>query len=80
MYAKLENGMLKYPPKHLKENGRYVANYNHHTQDLIADGYMFVEEVEPENREGYYPVARYTEQDGKIIQSWEYKEITEEEI
>ena len=80
MYAKLENGMLNYPPKHLHKDGRYVANYNHHTQDLIADGYLEVVEAEqPEAKEGFYTSFRYEERDGKIIQSWEYKEITEED-
>ena len=72
MYAKLENGNIKYPPQHLKENGRYVANYNNHTEDLIADGWLEVVESEPEHKEGKAPVAKYKEKGGKIIQSWEY--------
>ena len=74
MFAKIENGVLKYPPKHLNENGRYVANYNHHTQDLIADGWMEVITSEPEQREGFNPIPRYEEIDGCIYQTWDYVE------
>ena len=77
MYAKLENGRIIYPPKHLKEAGRYIANYNHHEEALQADGWLEVVESEPENREGFSPVARYEESNNKIIQSWDYVEATE---
>lgn len=80
MYAKLENGKITYPPKHLKEDGRYVANYNHHDEDLIADGWLEVVQSEPEKRDGFSPVARYEERDGKIYQTWEYVEIEYEEL
>lgn len=80
MFAKIENGYIIYPPKHLKENGRYVANYNKHIDDLIADGWLEVIETTPEQREGYYPVAKYEEKDGKIYQTWEYFEANEEEL
>lgn len=80
MFAKIENGYIKYPPKHLKENGRYVANYNHHDEDLIADGWLEVVQSEPEQRDGFSPVARYEERDGKIYQTWEYVEIEDEEL
>lgn len=80
MYGKIENGQIKFPPKHLKENGRYVANYDHHDEDLIADGWLEVVKSEPEHIDGKTPVARYTEQGGKIIQSWEYVDVGEEEL
>ena len=79
MYAKLENGQLKYPPKHLKEAGRYIANYNHHEEALQADGWLEVVQSEPEQRAGFSPVARYEESDGKIFQRWDYVETNEGE-
>lgn len=79
MYAKIENGEIKFPPKHLKENGRYVANYNHHDEELLADGWIKVEESQPEEKDGFSLVCRYVAKNGKIVQEWEYVEITEEE-
>lgn len=74
MYAKLENGNIQYPPQHLKENGRYIANYNHHEEALKEDGWLEVVESEPEQREGFVPVAKYKKVKGKIVQSWDYVE------
>lgn len=80
MYVKLKNGSLIYPPKFLKENGRYIANYNHYTKKLLEDGWLeLVEAEQPEAKEGFYTSFRYEERDGKIYQIWEYKEITEED-
>ena len=79
MYAKLENGQIKFPPKHLKEAGRYIANYNHHDEALKEDGWLEVVESEPEQREGYYPICKYRQDGDKIIQEWDYVEDTEEE-
>lgn len=80
MYAKIENGNIKYPPQHLKENGRYIANYNHHDEAIKEDGWLEVVESEPEHREGKVPMARYEERDGKIYQSWDYVDVGEEEL
>lgn len=80
MYGKIENGRIKFPPKHLKENGRYVANYDHHDEALRADGWLELVTSEPEQREGFYPVEKYTEENGKIIQSWEYVESPEDDL
>lgn len=78
MYAKLINGNIQYPPQHLKENGRYVANYNNHKEDLIADGWLELVETNPERRDGYTPLARYEERFGKIYQTWDYVEAGED--
>ena len=80
MYAKIENGQIKYPPKHLKEAGRYIANYNNHDDALRADGWLELVESAPENREGYFPVARYEERGGKIYQTWEYVESSGDDL
>ena len=80
MYAKLEDGHIKYPPQHLKEESRYIANYNNHEEALKEDGWLEVVESQPEQRDGYYPIAHYEERDGKIIQSWEYVEVTDEDL
>ena len=77
MYGKIENGQIKYPPKHLQEDGRYVANYDQHTEDLIADGWLEIIENEPEIREGYNAVPQYEKRKGKIYQTWTYEKEEE---
>ena len=79
MYAKLENGQIKFPPKHLKEAGRSIANYNHHDEALKEDGWLEVVENEPEQRAGYSPICRYRQDGDKIKKEWDYVEISEEE-
>lgn len=79
MYGKIENGQIKFPPKHLKENGRYVANYDHHDEALKNDGWKEIVESPAEKRNGYYAVPKYIQDGDKIYKSWEYREITEDE-
>ena len=80
MFAKLKDGNIKYPPQHLKEDGRYIANYNHHEEALREDGWLELVESEPTQKEGKVPVAKYKEKGGKIIQSWTYVDVGDEEL
>lgn len=81
MYGKLVDGNLQYPPKHLKENGRYIANYDNHDQALIEDGYKVIEySKKKKDKEGYYQAEIYEELTDKIKVSYEYREVAEDDL
>ena len=81
MYAKIINEKIVFPPKHLKEKGRFIANYMNHEEALKADGWLeIIFEKQPEQREGFKTIMKYTERDGKIYQTWEYTEKTEDDL
>ena len=80
MYGKLINGNLQFPPKHLKENGRYIANYDNHDEALTEDGYKPLEYAEMgKDKRGYYQAEVYTELADRITVTYEYREVTEDD-
>lgn len=81
MYAKLENGILKYAPKNLIINGAKVWNASE--ADHIAQGwYPIVKTEAPTTEEDYYAEAYYEQEGNQIVQKWEIKvaEPTAEEL
>lgn len=61
----------------------YVDNVvvvNPREEDLIDAGYKFFVNNVLEEKEGYYQVPTYIEEDDKIIANYHYEEILNEEI
>jgi hypothetical protein len=74
MYAKLVEGVLVEAPKVLFDSERTYSNPLPET--LVAFGYKPVMEQErPEDKEGFYQVSHYEENDSTITKVWEYVEI-----
>lgn len=74
MYAKLVEGGLVEAPKVLFDSRRTYSNPLPET--LVAFGYKpVVEQERPEDKEGFYQVSHYEENDSTITLVWEYVEI-----
>ena len=79
MLGKLENGhLIVARGKVLRYDNVIVANPRE--EDFIKAGYKLVEDGERlEEREGYYQAPVYTEEDDKIVTTYEYREMTEDD-
>lgn len=68
MYAKLENGQLRYAPRSIVLNGMRIVNPS--AEQYAAKGWLplILTDIPPED--GKTATATYEEQDGKIVQSW----------
>ena len=79
-YGKLVNGVFEpLMKRYLHLDGRIYANPSEKT--LLSLGYKPLIETEPpEEQDGCYVAAVYTETDKEILQSWEYQRLTEPEI
>lgn len=78
MYAKLVEGGLVESPKVLFDSKRTYSNPLPET--LVAFGYKpVVEQERPEDKEGFYQVSHYEENDSEITLVWEYVEIPVED-
>jgi hypothetical protein len=79
-YAKLINDYPSYAPRRLRIGSAWV--YNPTDEHLLAEGYLPVIALDPpETDERHYAEPHWAEENGKIVQSWEVKEIpiTDEE-
>lgn len=75
MYAKLEDGVLKYAPKRLQHNGKTVINPGEDM--LLALGYLPVQYNDPPDvDDGYRAEPRLEQTDTAIVQTWEVVEDT----
>lgn len=72
MFGKLVNGALYLAPKILMVNGEKVV---YPSEDLLRSlEYKEVIYTEvPNMREGYHVIAGWAEQDGKLVQKWNYE-------
>lgn len=69
LYGKIVDGNLQNAPYSIVVEDYRI--YNPLPDQLLADGYLPVVETEPPVIEdGYYAAPHWTEQDGKIVQSW----------
>lgn len=77
-YGKSTNGVFEpFTGRYTHHNGWVYANPTEET--LRELGYKPLKEAEcPEEREGYYISAVYTETDTEIIQEYKYIELPEE--
>lgn len=82
-YGKIVCGALQVPqnyPCSIELDGKTIHNPTE--EQLVAAGYLPIEESEPEEREGKVAVASYAvnEAKTKIVQSWSYIDEPEEHI
>lgn len=71
MYAKLENGALKYAPKKIRYNNNIV--YNPTEAMLIELGYLEVVNTDYPDDGNYY-TSSYEVQNNQIVQVWNLAE------
>lgn len=71
MYAKLENGVLKYAPKKVIYNGKII--FNPSEEILTSLGYMQIVKTECPYDGNY--TSTYEVKNGKIVQVWIDQEI-----
>ena len=73
MFGKIKDGELIIAPKRITHNG-YV-HYNPTDKTYAEAGYLLVVETPyPTDTDDVYYIARYEEQDGKIVRVWEQAE------
>lgn len=79
MYGKIEHGNFLVAPSIIHVGGMTIANPS--DEQIRSAGYLPVETFNPPAEDGMQAVPHYTEQDGKIVQTWTMEPIkaTEEE-
>ena len=77
MLAKLENGQLKVALGKILRYENWIVS-NPREEDFIKAGYKPVEFNPLPEKEGYYQVPEYTEEEDKIIVNYHYEEVQEE--
>lgn len=75
--AKLENGMLKASYCKVLYHGDKIT-VNPREEDFINAGYKPIEDNRMKEKEGYYQVPEYTEEEDKIIINYHYEKLEEE--
>jgi hypothetical protein len=80
MLGKIENGQLVLAQgKVLRHDNVIVANPRE--EDWVAAGYKEVVDGKPlKEKEGFYQVPEYTEEDDKIKTTYRYEEITDDDL
>lgn len=78
MLAKLENGQLKVASGKVLRYDNWVVS-NPREEDFIKAGYKSVEINSLPQKEGYYQIPEYTEEDDKIVVNYRYEELHDEE-
>lgn len=68
MYAKIENGKIKYAPRSIILNGMRISNATQ--SQYAALGWLPLEVTDMPYEDGKTAVSTYTEQSGRIVQSW----------
>ena len=77
MLAKLENGKLIVAGgKVLKHNGWITSNPRE--KDFVDAGYKPVVGERLEEKEGFYQLPEYTEEEDKIVVTYHYEEIPDD--
>lgn len=75
MYAKIENGVLRFAPSCLQHNGKTVINPGE--EMLLALGYLPVQYNDaPAVDDGYRAELHWERTDTAIVQTWEVVEDT----
>ena len=79
MFAKIENGRLKVAGgKVLKYDDKVITNPRE--EDFVKAGYKPFVGNPLKEKEGYYQVAEYTEEDDKIVANYHYEVMPDEEV
>ena len=77
MLAKLVNGNLQVAGGKLLQIGDEIT-VNPREEDFLRAGYKPVVGERLEEKEGFYQVAEYTENDNEIVATYHYEEIEDE--
>ena len=77
MLCKLVDGQLKVAGGRILVWGDLIIS-NPRDEDFINAGYKPVEDNRLPEKEGYYQVPEYTEEEDKIVINYHYEEIPEE--
>ena len=78
MLAKLENGQLKIASGKVLRYDNWIVS-NPREEDFIKAGYKPVEDKILEEKEGFYQVSEYTEKEDKIVATYHYEELPDEQ-
>lgn len=73
MYGKIEHGNFLVAPSIIHVEGMTIANPS--DEQIRSAGYLPVETSNPPAEDGMQAVPHYTEQDGKIVQTWTMEPI-----
>ena len=78
MLAKFIDGQIKFAGgKILEHDGNVTVNPR--DEDFISVGYKPVEEHRLEEKDGFYQVPEYTEKEDKIVATYHYEELPDEQ-
>lgn len=77
MLAKLVNGNIKFAGGKLLQIGDEIT-VNPREEDFLRAGYKPVVSERLPEKEGFYQVAEYTENDNEIVAIYHYEEIVDE--
>lgn len=74
--TKVEKPVVTYHDEEYQED---VFCVNPREEDFVSAGYKPVEERRLEEKEGFYQVPEYTEEEDKIVATYHYEEIPDEQ-
>ena len=69
MFGKLINNELKILKMPLKIDGKDV--FTNDEKIILENGYKPIKYTAPEEKDGFYPVAKYEETETEILQKWD---------
>ncbi len=78
MLAKIIDGQIRFAGGKLLEHDGWITT-NPREEDFIEAGYKPVVGERLEEKEGFYQVPEYTEEEDKIVATYHYEEITDDE-
>lgn len=78
MLAKFIDGQIRFAGGKLLKHDGWITT-NPREEDFIAAGYKPVVGERLEEKEGFYQVPEYTEEEDKIVVTYHYEEITDDE-
>ena len=79
LYLYVNETYIKKPTNPLKVDGVSYSNPTNET--LLSLGYLPLEELaKPEDKEGYWVSPKYIKTVDKIVNEWQYVEVSEDEF
>ena len=78
MLAKIVDGQIKFAGGKVLEHDGWITT-NPREEDFIDAGYKPVVGERLEEKEGFYQVPEYTEEEDKIVATYHYEEIPDDE-
>lgn len=78
MLAKIIDGQIRFAGGKVLEHDGWITT-NPREEDFIKAGYKPVVGERLEEKEGFYQVPEYTEEEDKIVATYHYEEIPDEQ-